>query len=386
MQERKLRVALVDDDIMVGMVFKAAMGSAYLLDVYPDGEQLLANIDLTLPDVIILDVQLPGKSGYQICRFLRNIPRFRSTPIIFMSSHDELEAKMAGYDAGADDFIVKPCYPEEMINKIRLAEKLINDRQTLTLQADFASQTAFTAMSSMGELSIVLEFMRAALNCTTPTALATVLVNTLHQYQLQGVIGFIETHDTYFFSTDTILSPLAATLVKNVRDMGRIFEYKNRLAINYPHITIIIHNLPLENPDFVGRLRDNLALIAESAEQKLVLFEQQNRRQQQEQGILKAANALAISLQIARAREQESADKTKQLIQAYLQKFEHNLLSLGLTEAQELFLTADAQDWIAKITTSLEPHSALQNSVLETILQLQELTAEMLDPQETCLK
>ncbi len=379
MYERKLRVALVDDDIMVGIIFKAAVGSMYLLEVYPDGEQLLADIDLTLPDVILLDVQLPGKSGYQICRFLRNIPRFRNTPIIFMSSHDEVEAKMAGYDAGADDFMVKPCYPEEMINKIRLAEKLINDRQTLTAQANFASQTAFTAMSSMGELSTVLEFMRQALNCTTPAALANALMNTLRQYQLHGIIGFMGVNETCF-STDAVSSPLAATLVKNVRDMGRIFEYKNRLAINYPHVSVIIHNLPLENPDFVGRLRDNLALIVESTEQKLALFEQQQRRQQQEQGILTAAHVLARSLQAAQKQEQESAEKTKQLIQAYLQKFEHNLLSLGLTEAQELFLTVEAQDWIAKIHASLDPHSSLQNSVLETINQLQSLTAEMLDP------
>src|SRR3546814_93927 len=79
----------------------------YILDFASDGLTALHLIATNEYDVIILDVMLPGLSGFEICRRIRN-DLHRSTPVIIMTSKDQLRDKEEGFTVGADDYLVKP--------------------------------------------------------------------------------------------------------------------------------------------------------------------------------------------------------------------------------------------------------------------------------------
>lgn len=70
------------------------------------------------PDLILLDVNMPEMSGLEVCRYLRANPDLASTPIIMFTAEDEPYQKLAGFDAGADDYLTKPTDPDEMIARI----------------------------------------------------------------------------------------------------------------------------------------------------------------------------------------------------------------------------------------------------------------------------
>jgi len=74
----------------------------------------------TNPDLILLDINLPGMDGYDICRQLKGDTRTREIPVIFLTSCDTGGEKVKGFEAGADDYIVKPFYPEELVARISL--------------------------------------------------------------------------------------------------------------------------------------------------------------------------------------------------------------------------------------------------------------------------
>ena len=84
-----------------------------------DGEKAQVEIDAVLPDVILLDWMLPGQSGVYWARKWRNDPRTKTIPILFLTAKSEEIDKVAGLDAGADDYITKPFSTQELMARIR---------------------------------------------------------------------------------------------------------------------------------------------------------------------------------------------------------------------------------------------------------------------------
>ena len=71
------------------------------------------------PEAIILDVVMPEMSGYDLCRLIRERAAFRHTPILFLSAACSLDERIRGLEVGADDFIRKPCDPQELALRVR---------------------------------------------------------------------------------------------------------------------------------------------------------------------------------------------------------------------------------------------------------------------------
>src|SRR5690606_3085799 len=83
-----------------------------------NGEEAIAEAKKVLPDLIILDVMMPKMDGVEACTRLRAIPQFKNTFIIFLTARNEEYSEMAGFNAGADDYIAKPIKPRILISRI----------------------------------------------------------------------------------------------------------------------------------------------------------------------------------------------------------------------------------------------------------------------------
>ena len=100
-----------------------------------DGEEALIMVDEESPDLIVLDWMLPGLSGIEVCRMIRERRKTRATPIIMLTARGEEGDRIRGLDAGADDYVVKPFSPNELVARARavirrtrpaLAEEVLN--------------------------------------------------------------------------------------------------------------------------------------------------------------------------------------------------------------------------------------------------------------------
>src|ERR687883_130768 len=111
-------VLLVDDDARIlRMLERTLSAEGYAVAAVPDGGAALAHVERSVPDVIVLDVAMPGLDGLAVTRRLR--AKRLPVPILLLTARDALEERVAGLDAGADDYLVKPFEVEELTARVR---------------------------------------------------------------------------------------------------------------------------------------------------------------------------------------------------------------------------------------------------------------------------
>jgi two-component system, OmpR family, KDP operon response regulator KdpE len=119
LNERGPTVLLVDDEEALRRILRARLtAEGYLVHEARNGEEVLQKAPMLLPDVIVLDIGLPDIDGIEVTHRLRQLI---STPIIILSVHATESDKIAALDAGADDYLTKPCDMRELRDRIRTA-------------------------------------------------------------------------------------------------------------------------------------------------------------------------------------------------------------------------------------------------------------------------
>jgi two-component system response regulator VicR len=112
------RILVVDDSKLVTDIVKMRLEMyGYSVELAYNGEQALTMIEDSTPDLVVLDVQMPGIDGYEVCRRLRNNPLYEALPIIMLTSMDD---KRAGFEAGVDDYLNKDLDLLDLPNRVRL--------------------------------------------------------------------------------------------------------------------------------------------------------------------------------------------------------------------------------------------------------------------------
>jgi two-component system alkaline phosphatase synthesis response regulator PhoP len=113
-------VLIVEDDAdIAALIAHYLQKTGYGAEVISDGGRALARTKEWLPDLVILDLMLPGLNGLEICRALRADDRTAALPIIMLTARGEESERILGLDVGADDYIVKPFSPSELMARVR---------------------------------------------------------------------------------------------------------------------------------------------------------------------------------------------------------------------------------------------------------------------------
>jgi len=117
--DKKL-IAVVDDDPDIIRVISEYLTKLdYIVKGFPDEKGFFDSIDKEKPDVILLDIMLPGVDGFEVCRRLKENERFSAIPVIMLSGKGDVPDKVFGLDKGADDYLVKPFSLDELNARIK---------------------------------------------------------------------------------------------------------------------------------------------------------------------------------------------------------------------------------------------------------------------------
>lgn len=116
-----------DDDRLSQLVADYLSKQEMQITVLPDGTNLIDEVSRAIPDLIILDIMLPGKDGFKLCQELRNI---YDGPVIFLTAKDDDISQVLGLEMGADDYIAKPVEPRVLLARINALLRRVNPTAT----------------------------------------------------------------------------------------------------------------------------------------------------------------------------------------------------------------------------------------------------------------
>lgn len=112
-------ILVVDDNRDNVEILSAFLESrGYRVASAPDGKSALAKLEEIKPDLVLLDVMMPGMDGWQVCRTIKSHPEFGSTRVVMVTAKGGFEDKFEGMRSGADDYVVKPVDLPELADKV----------------------------------------------------------------------------------------------------------------------------------------------------------------------------------------------------------------------------------------------------------------------------
>ena len=249
-------ILLVDDDVdtlkLIGLMLQRR---GYQITAAQNGTQALAKAESDLPDLVILDVMMPDIDGYEVCRRLRANPKTSPIPVIMFTAKTQVTDKVAGFQAGADDYLTKPIHPAELASHVEaILVRSARARETVpamtahaigfigskggvgttTLAVNIA--VALAQDAGQGKRVIMAELVPGSggaglqMGFTRPGGLATLIGKSVEELDLHAVESHLVTHTSgirmLLASSEPRSSLLPAPQVTAaVQQLGRLCDY-----------------------------------------------------------------------------------------------------------------------------------------------------------------
>ncbi|HEX6552427.1 MAG TPA: response regulator [Ktedonobacteraceae bacterium] len=121
---RRLHILLVDSDPIGRDRIKQALGNGFVVQCASSQAEAMGCLETNLPDVLICEILLGQENGLDLCRSIRSTLSLRHLPIMLLTSLTTIQDKVAGFEAGADDYVVKPFDARHLVARIRLLSRI----------------------------------------------------------------------------------------------------------------------------------------------------------------------------------------------------------------------------------------------------------------------
>jgi len=316
----------------------------YAVEEAADGASALARLEALAaspaqrPQLVLLDVGLPDMEGYEICRHVLQDPRLLHVPVIFLSGRVELEDRMAGYEAGAEDYIAKPYVNAELLSKIGVALRNGQTRHTqheLQGQVANAMQAAFSAMSSASEIGVVLQFMKGSFALQDNPALQHSMLQALQELGLDASIQLRSLRGVSTVNAEGPCGQLEIGLIETLARRGHIVDAGRVTVFSYGQVSLAVKNMPREDEERNGRLRDNLAFLTEGAAARLAALDAAWQQQQQAVVLAELVACTRNTLRVVDERFRYQQWASGDIMLRLRENIDRAFVRLGLTEGQE---------------------------------------------------
>lgn len=355
---------------------KAELSRDFEVRCFADGMSCIALLSEKPPAILILNNNIRDTSVLDLCRDIRDDDRLHDIHIFLLypagTHHESIEQAHA---IGADDALTEPINLPNLRRQLRTTHRLTSERSSLKQQANYAQQVAMTAMTSMGELGVVLQFLSKCFTCNQAREVALECLSAIGQYGLNGSVQIRTWDQNFTESTSDGKTTEDDAIISKLHGIGRIFEFKTRMIFNYEHTSILLNDVVDDN-EVRGRIRDNVAMLAEGANTRItsLLIEQDNRRKQS--GIQYALSEIIDMATDLEEHQHNSQARSQQAVNEVIHNFETAFIRMGLTPEQESDLITLLVELRQEVSTLGLSASEIDQKLQRIVRSLQSIAEE----------
>lgn len=259
---------------------------------------------------------------------------------------------------------------EELLQRNTELVELTQERSQLEEQVSFASTTAMSAMSSMGEMGVLLQALQHYNGCKSINEIANAIIASLGNYDLTGAVQIRTPTGNIESSTSGDATSHDSAVLSRLASMGRIVHFHSRMVINYDRVSLLIHNIPQEDEEKIGRIRDNLAILVEAADVRTGALLAEDGSVSRQDAILTAVGKISAVLTAIERQQQQSLSASGLAIDSMVSNLEKLFVHMGLTPRQEDLLMDLINGSIEQIAKAQSGQLNFQHELADIIRKL----------------
>ena len=370
------RIVLVEDDaICATLILKTLKQYQISHCSCPEKfRELITEVD---PDLIIMDIELgDGESGYELCEWYRQ--NHTKAQILFMSAHDDFDKITKAYDSGGNDFILKPVNINELRAKLALASNKSKEEASRKDEENTIRKMAFDAMCETGYIGRLLTLSRDVAEQNDIEKIIDAALTLTDEYNIDITIK-VKCGDTFLIKTSNRkpASPIELSIMEHLNSIGRLFQFKNKLIINFMNCVILVKNMPKEDDVRSGWIRDHIAIVSEIVDSRLRTLEKDTILGIKSD-MLNTAKVVLQKIESSVLHQKAFSEEQRNTIssvQSEIGKIIHELYLSGPDERKLLNTITTKADFLLHLhDASLKKHAEIHSLSKELILLLNKHT------------
>ena len=268
-----MKILAVEDDVTSQVMLKSML-SDHEVAVVDSGEAGLEAAS-DRPELVIMDIELPGIDGYETCRRLRGMDETRNTPIIFVSRFTDLEDRLQAYGAGGNDYISKPFDAADLHGKIDSYGRILERQQRAHRELQDSHRLLQELQTSAANVGSISRFIQASLFCHDLDTLLRHFFKTAHEIGLTCVLRVDCAGQIELRSSDDSPSTLEKEILELSSAVERIHAFGNGRALyRWGRATLLVRQ--------VGEMVDTIAVFMDALESGVKVVDTKHRLLQQE--------------------------------------------------------------------------------------------------------
>lgn len=310
------------------------------------GPECLEVLESFSPQVVLLDVSMPGMDGYEVCRKIKANPATKDIVVMFVSARGSVEERMEGYAVGAEDYIVKPFAHGELKSKLSNLGQILLEKESLEQQIEDATSTAFSAMATSSEMGQIVNYIEQIGQIDDVSELAQALISCLSSFGLNCNMELRIGDKRLHFASAGLCSPIVLELFEILKSKGRLHEFQNRILVNYENLSLLILNMPEDDEEKHGRIRDHICFIVSVTEQQLLSILTKKELEDQQRNLAEVISMVHSKFTGLMTLLDDNRKHNEEVFRSLQEQFENRIPTMGLDEDQEIFIFSNVDEAI----------------------------------------
>jgi len=338
MNNNNSKILIIDDDAIFQDIM-AEVFEDFQLEKALTGEQGLEIAETFQPDLILLDIKMPGIDGYETCQRFRENHLFKHTPIIFLSQYQGIDDRLKAYGVGGDDYISKPVDNVELIAKVNRLIEVKKKQDELTKEIQSSYDTVLEIQKYAANMQVIGRFLMGNLFCHDLEDLADLFIKTVNELEISCVISLNSELGSIIRSDTGNINRLEEEILNLSEQMERIHPFgENRSIFNWKNVAVLVRNVD-DNADIMAILMDGLETGIRAIEKEHVLInavaELENKNSEIEDNISHQFNSMKYALTETflslgmTTLDPEEEDKLNDCVENYHEKITLELAQLS---------------------------------------------------------